>query len=524
MKFNDPDDVERWLEGRPTQDAIVIAARSACRLFPLFNEVVTDDPQRSLSTLVLPCVRSLQVSVLASCNESARPSLMGLAKKVSGIAYSAASRSKLGSIPAFAAAAAVRAVSEPFESVDAAASATSISDVASFDAVSEDARRLKKGLARHEIAASPLWPNDEPSWSARAWIDLKSRLIENGDNWDIWIDWYQSRILGNKFENVLEYARANVDETYWDAGARVLNARIKYIENNFYSTEGALRENETVNRRINNALDATNFSASSDYSLNNDKYQMESKPFSEDLREFSDRLGDQKRGYLVQSLREASSNLYSDIKDGGYDIPISVYREFGRYSREIDAKESKFNPRRIIFLGKNIEFILEDSSLRSKIGNYDVSRMESFIIEHREFLAIYFSSLLMKIDNVRSASFTSDAGEGEIVEVIKAAKALMSGHEWAIMPRLPEGHFENVDSEIAEANEMVSGLVNGNVEEIRMIGAKKMAEFNASIAADLARLLTRSVQVALDHPVTRGSATLGSALSLVEQIVRRLGL
>lgn len=231
------EELEAWLQGRPREVAIALAARSALRVLPLLSR--SKEREGFRSNIVLPVFRSASLSWSATKDAAHEPgsTIMDAttfaevdvttmdAARAAAFAL-AAITVDLKRTVTFAAAAAdsaakafTVAASIPF--VRGAANAI----VAFWPAVSDDATRLGGGAAASAIAGLPLWLDRPPvEW---LWRDLKAYLLAAGEDWEVWTDWYEDRLQGRVRDEKRELAYVQIENALWDQGPAVVNAEIK---------------------------------------------------------------------------------------------------------------------------------------------------------------------------------------------------------------------------------------------------------------------------------------------------------
>jgi hypothetical protein len=121
-------------------------------------------------------------------------------------------------------------------------------------------RPIKGRILGRRVINMPLWPHvgvgigdwqfgmsfgqtrsTEPNEFRHLWIEFKNGLFEAGDDWDVWVEWYDGVIFGAKndgtylfglpTEHALRLWRdiAGIDDAIWKAGPAVLNAEFKRL-------------------------------------------------------------------------------------------------------------------------------------------------------------------------------------------------------------------------------------------------------------------------------------------------------
>ena len=97
-----------------------------------------------------------------------------------------------------------------------------------WDAASEDAKRLEAGADASSLLMQKLWLTPAPSCVWDDWKNLSTRLLgRGGENWGVWIDWYEARLGGGaELSETREIARVCLPTDVWAQGAAVANAAI----------------------------------------------------------------------------------------------------------------------------------------------------------------------------------------------------------------------------------------------------------------------------------------------------------
>lgn len=106
--------------------------------------------------------------------------------------------------------------------------------VAEFWKAAEDDTRcldaaLSAGLHPEQLVVDlnekPLWLNGTPVWAVRQWTNFKDTLPDK-EGWQVWIDWYEARLVGGAAIEDLEFVQTAIRQDDWDQGPVFVNAKI----------------------------------------------------------------------------------------------------------------------------------------------------------------------------------------------------------------------------------------------------------------------------------------------------------
>jgi TIR domain len=250
-----------WLQKQPPEVSVALAARAALCVVPLLQEVVStvggiDVPQQILSAVF----RATAVAWNAAAYNAHTPSFTSAARAARAFAETgAASGVRAAPFVARAAVCACDATLAALSGAQAArdaglatASAVRAFDTAVFfgtgiadslsasdatiaaphksafwSAVSIDAAGVDQHKTASEIAGSPLWPNGQPAELRSLWQELKVALPAAGEDWQVWIEWYEDRLAGHVRDEERELAYVRIGNELWDKGPAIVNAEIK---------------------------------------------------------------------------------------------------------------------------------------------------------------------------------------------------------------------------------------------------------------------------------------------------------
>ncbi|WP_092859360.1 hypothetical protein [Albimonas pacifica] len=80
-----------------------------------------------------------------------------------------------------------------------------------------------------QLALLPLWLTRQPQQLLELWNDLRRKLLDAGDGWDVWVGWYEARLSGGAIDWDLERDIALISDALWEGAPRELNARISEL-------------------------------------------------------------------------------------------------------------------------------------------------------------------------------------------------------------------------------------------------------------------------------------------------------
>ena len=242
VDFSNRGQVKRWLDKikparRRREVATALAARAALRVLPLPGRELshrTRERDAILSAVTLPCFRATALTWAAGEYPTHGAEVSAFADTAVAADRAAEDTARNGRVAAYASAYAARtaayAAATAFagRTADAARAGTYavedgnygdfVPDFAIYDAAAADAALVNSGCTSVELAGSPLWPRRAPAWASEAWRTLKSALLATDEGWEVWTDWYDSRLAGGAAHppnEELEIARATIPDEIW---------------------------------------------------------------------------------------------------------------------------------------------------------------------------------------------------------------------------------------------------------------------------------------------------------------------
>lgn len=255
----DREELESWLKEQPLEVALVIAARSALRLAPRLDGLFRfemEAPERVL----LPLFRAMASSWAAGRYPARSDEILSrgdataaAANTATGSAFASTGTAAADDAAYYASAATYYAAATAYyaadtdTATDAANTAFAATDAADPTALESDRRQIASGLSPADLADLPLWPDSQvPDDLYKDWENLKSTLLSLGQNWEVWTDWYESRLSGRPAQSAaLEVARVTLPEAMWREGPALVNSTLSEL-----TDLGAEGGDEAVDRRM----------------------------------------------------------------------------------------------------------------------------------------------------------------------------------------------------------------------------------------------------------------------------------
>lgn len=77
-----------------------------------------------------------------------------------------------------------------------------------------------------ELLKRKLWLNEIPIRLGRSWAQFKEELPED-EGWQVWVDWYEDRLVGRSACETLEFQRVTIADEDWKRGPAHVNAIIQ---------------------------------------------------------------------------------------------------------------------------------------------------------------------------------------------------------------------------------------------------------------------------------------------------------
>ncbi|GGF60216.1 hypothetical protein GCM10011332_12400 [Terasakiella brassicae] len=244
------EELKEWLKGQDKQISVAIAARIALRLIPIFDKAVVYEDK---DAMILPLLRAMSISwfggielskdimelaIDAAPSASFANAVFALAMKpnvdADNIFVYAFSKNVVASLAAGTADAALAALS--YRSSDVI-----VSNV--WQEISYDVTFLEEDNAVGALIERPLFLGEMDSKLKKRWQSMKEALLNLDENWQVWTNWYEDRLVGGPRPNgrlvieALERERVLIPDEDWNKGAAHVNALIAEMEKRYQVPE-----------------------------------------------------------------------------------------------------------------------------------------------------------------------------------------------------------------------------------------------------------------------------------------------
>lgn len=239
-KITSPEKLEKWLEGRDKRVCVAIAARIALRVVPFLEKAA----YKHGDVIILPSLYAISTSWFASIKPehdlgSATIAAVILSAPISTAPAYAAVYAASNASAIAAAANAVTAVSAA--ALSSSATAAIISNV--WQGISDDVTFLEEGRTVEVLMERPLFLGEMGSELTKRWQSMKEALLSLNENWQVWTNWYEDRLVGGPRPNgrlvieALERERVLIPGEDWEKGAAHVNALIVEMEKRYRMPE-----------------------------------------------------------------------------------------------------------------------------------------------------------------------------------------------------------------------------------------------------------------------------------------------
>lgn len=543
-EITNAEQLEAWLKDRPREDAVLIAARCALRAFPLLEWVIDDNAAEHLATIILPTSRALAVASAAGTWPARAPSTMDASNQAAaaGVIASLSTDTVLDggaveSVVDGATDAADAILDENLDNaISAAANAANAVDgtnatrdaVAVFwKTVDHDANALGRGCFHEEFNETALWHTGAPDWIREPWHKLRDALLSAGDDWFVWVDWYQDRLDGKPANETLETAKALIPNEIWDAGPAKLNAEIARLINEH--ERQAVAEFDPASDPVDASNELTLGLADTDFQYDGETDAMVAIPFEGDAAPIDDPFRLRDRADLLSSLTDQASGLAYDLRNDPNQAPPTLARDLDRYAREARQDDpANVRVRHLETLISGLRAVLADEDMRMGLGNYLLTKLEQLVTQHDSLLAGYFAEAVNAVREAKSHTLPEGTTPEQLDENLERANELITGEEWRVLPSPPVDYPDELEAQRLALREMASTIDLKAEGEERNRQIKMVQDGYVTATATVSRLIGKTLRAAGGGNRFAGAANITTvsmaAIALLKVLLGTLGL
>lgn len=543
IQIADRDRLNSWLRRRSREDAVILAVRGALRVLPSIGNQWGADAEFLVEHLLLSAFRMLGVGLFAS----SFPKISALKiVDVAGEVHKSSTRtSRLPPPPELAYRSsqfAVRSLAYPaarpaaVEAIQAGAQAYGRTERTAADDfwfyISQDAEALIKG-PHMILARKPLWIESQgaqraPDLARAQWSKLRNHLLGLDNGWDVWTQWYELILDGNVPNAEFELAKAVLPTQVWALSPSLVNSHIKLIREEFKGLRNQVPDEEVGSEELSSQIAATDDLSLWDFYFDPHGYAMRPQAFERDHRDVNDPYRMRDEAERLASLASTGRDLHFDLREDRPQVPPSMRRDFKRYANAASVAPEKVNPRELDRLARPIIAALDNEGIREGLGNYLLTKVDGFRLDHNALMVAYFSAVAERASTLLSrdppASFNAEAA----ADAVRAATNLLASAEWQAMPTPPSEVVGVLNEAIDETRQRRLALMLKPDVAARE-GRRQLYRDTAEIAATAVRLLGQTVKAVDDgvlalggHPRVTSSVAIYAASDAALKIMRAL--
>ncbi|WP_135075967.1 hypothetical protein [Terasakiella sp. SH-1] len=243
------DQFEAWLKTQDAWVAIALTTRIGLRVIPNLCAFILRNKKEYSSTIALPVFRAIATAWCGGLRLKNVAGLRGAAIRAiyAGRASRYAVEADAGYFSDYAADIAADAAYKATCAVTAYISDNAFDEVvdvvlrstlSSWQEISHDISLIEKGETCEQLMSRPLW-GEVPQTRDEDWQELKTILLALNQNWQVWTQWYEDRLIGGpnpngrQFLYPLEKERVLIPDGDWKKGPAHVNRLIAEIENRY---------------------------------------------------------------------------------------------------------------------------------------------------------------------------------------------------------------------------------------------------------------------------------------------------
>ncbi|WP_419797192.1 MAG: hypothetical protein ACNI26_12745 [Terasakiella sp.] len=367
------EELREWLKGRDKQTCVAIAARIALRVVPFLEKAA----YKHGDVIILPSLRAKSISwfACARLNQNvdfaartaaftsntatafaARTAAITSAAAAAASAHTAAT-SASASNASIAAAAAVRTAA-------AARTVTIISNA--WQEISQDISFLEEGRTVDALMERPLFLGEMGSELKKRWQSMKEALLSLNENWQVWTNWYEDRLVGGPRPNgrlvieALERERVLIPDEDWKKGAAHVNALIAEMEKRYWVPEPPVQRLAEIMLQVGD----------------DDKVHILSYPLTA-----RDAAQDKRWHDACDGLRDALEDFVHNVPEGNNRV---LDRAIRRYQAALSSHFENLNVIKLGQTGNRLSELLQRA--KDELMDDVAAELAALLVNHNDFI------------------------------------------------------------------------------------------------------------------------------------------
>lgn|GEM_PF-2086416 len=362
-------ELRKWLKGQDQQTCVAIAVRIALRVMPFLEEAA----YKYGNIIVLPSLRAVVTSWFvgtrpnqevgfAAARTAAASGFSGTIASLSSI-YTAASA-------ALSAADAARTANATSLSSSAAAAGT-VADDADFipnvwQDISHDIIFLEEGRTVDALLERPLFSGEMDLELKKHWQLMKEALLSLNENWQVWTNWYEDRLVGGPRPNgrlvieALERERVLIPNEDWKKGAAHVNALIVEMEKRYRMPEPPVQRLAEIMLQVGD----------------DDKVHIQPHPLTS-----RDATQDKRWHNAWDGLRDAVEDFVHYVPEGNNRV---LDRAVRRYQEALSSHFENLNVIKLGQTGNRLSELLQRA--KDELMDDVAAELAALLVNHNDFI------------------------------------------------------------------------------------------------------------------------------------------
>lgn len=379
-EITSPEELEEWLEEQDKQTSAAIAARIALRVVPLLEEATYEYS----NFIVLPSLRASIVSWFAGIKPTQDVTIAAAVSSKSSVTAAAGAASKsvnliLSSETITAITAAARAATSISKAATARAAVTTaiftvsatgnarvsvLSNV--WQEMSQDVTFLEEGRTVEALMERPLFLGEMDSELKKRWQSMKETLLSLNENWQVWTNWYEDRLVGGPRPNGrlviegLERERILIPDEEWKKGAAHVNALIVEMEKRYRMPEPPVQRLAEIMLQVGD----------------DDKVHIQPHPLTT-----RDAAQDKRWHNAWDGLRDAVEDFVHYVPEGNNRV---LDRAVQRYQEALSSHFENMNVIKLGQTGNRLSELLQRA--KDELMDDVAAELAALLVNHNDFI------------------------------------------------------------------------------------------------------------------------------------------